>query len=247
MYPYIYCFGTMVSSFNLMVGIGFITAILALECCEKQLSVLEKSNLLECVGLAIPFSFIGAMFFDKLMHYKGKEFWKYLFTYTGMSFAGGILAATIAVTFFYKLVFGNMEYFSKHLNILAGYVPLGHAFGRIGCFMGGCCYGKPTKYWCGFLYPKQSLAYVQYGNSRIIPVPLIESVFLFCLYFMMRRSKNRVRVYILSYAVVRFFLEYLRGDDRGSFLIKYLSPTQWICMGVVLIYGIKFLQKKFFL
>jgi len=241
MYPYIDCLGVTVSSFNLMVGMGLITAILAFECCEKQLSVLEKSNLLECVGLAIPFSFLGAMLFDKLMHYKGMEFWKYLFTYTGMSFAGGILVAAIAVTFFYKLVFGNMEYFLEHLNIIVLYVPLGHAFGRIGCFMGGCCYGKPTKYWWGFPYPEQSLAYARYGDSRIIPVPLIESVFLFFLYFMMRKSKNRVKLYILSYAIVRFLLEYLRGDDRGSFLIESISPTQWSCMGVVLIYGIKFL------
>ena len=94
-------------------------------------------------------------------------------------------------------------------------VALGHAIGRIGCFLNGCCYGKPTTAWWGVAFPGHI--------DRVIPTQLIESAGLF-LYFLGLRRLQRVAVlqrpgtvfwaYALAYGILRFLVEFARGDQQ---------------------------------
>ena len=104
-----------------------------------------------------------------------------------------------------------------------------HAFGRIGCFFAGCCYGKISTWGV----PMQN----EPGILRI-PVQLIESFTLFLLFGYLissekRRKNNLFKRYIICYATCRFLLEFLRGDViRGRCLL--FSTSQWISLLIFL-------------
>ena len=101
-----------------------------------------------------------------------------------------------------------------------------NGFGRIGCLMGGCCYG--IKY-------DGPLHIVMSDNIARFPVQLVETLLLFMLaaflIFKKTHSKNSSTIiyYLTIYPSMRFLLEFLRGDRiRGIFL--GLSTSQWISL-----------------
>ncbi len=91
-------------------------------------------------------------------------------------------------------------------------LPLGHAFGRIGCFLNGCCGGAlashPSGLTCGLShYPVQ--LYEAFFNL---------SLYAFLTWFYLNRRKDRkgpvLALYLVIYPIIRFLLEFIRGDDR---------------------------------
>lgn len=110
---------------------------------------------------------------------------------------------------------------------------LAHAIGRIGCFMAGCCHGRPTSEEWG-VYFRSPFVALEYRVRPCIPVQLYESACLFLLFlvlFRMRRLQTKpgliLATYAASYSIIRFILEYFRGDsERGIYF--GLSTSQWI-------------------
>ena len=123
-------------------------------------------------------------------------------------------------------------------NLFVPSFILFHAFGRIGCFLAGCCYGVE----CPFGFEMLTSP----GVIRF-PVQLAESVcdILILVAILIIEKKKGIqtdllRIYMVSYAVCRFLLEFLRGDEiRGHFLC--FSTSQWIALGVLAFYSVKFL------
>jgi phosphatidylglycerol---prolipoprotein diacylglyceryl transferase len=132
----------------------------------------------------------------------------------GLVYYGGFVGAVLAVI----LVAGIRRIPLWRLADLAiGPVPLGHALGRVGCLLNGCCYGAVTDGWWA----------VPLGEVRRYPVPLMEATLNLALYIVLlhfARTKHRegrvFALYLLIYPPIRFGLEYLRGDERlqGMFL-----------------------------
>ncbi len=145
----------------------------------------------------------------------------------GLVFYGGFIGAAL---FFYLYV----KYYKLEFTQFS-FVPIilsfGHALGRFGCFLAGCCYGDHCDLpWAVYLH----------GDSRH-PVQLYESLGLFLLsgilYRLYKNNKSSfiIWTYILSYAVLRFALEFFRGDElRGKFAL--FSTSQWISLSIVLIF-----------
>ena len=122
-------------------------------------------------------------------------------------------------------------------------ITIGHAFGRIGCFLAGCCYGKPTDSWIGVKFP--------FLAERVIPTQLIESIFLFLLTAVLLvlifvfKFKYTFIVYLGSYSIFRFIIEFFRGDERGQFL-GIFSPSQvWSIFIWIIIVPFFIVLKKF--
>lgn len=126
------------------------------------------------------------------------------------------------------------------LDIYAAVLPLGHAIGRIGCFLGGCCYG------IAYDGPLSHVYETPTGTAPVgvalFPVQLLEALCLLILFgtqiLLLFKSKDKKRVlvynYIFSYSVIRFALEFLRGDsERGALFI--FSTSQWISLSVSII------------
>lgn len=105
--------------------------------------------------------YLGARFFDDLFHYLNGEPWGK----GGITFLGGCLSALIVfgLLFFFFLKQHRMIFF-KVINIVVAAICLGHAFGRIGCFCAGCCYGAVTESPIGVQFPGEGYKY--YGNGK---------------------------------------------------------------------------------
>ena len=154
---------------------------------------------------------------------------------SGFVFYGGLIGGAIGV--FAALKIQKKDFF-KIVDIYAVALPLGHAFGRIGCFFSGCCYGMPYDGWLSFTYTTALDASTPIGIP-LLPVQLIEAGVLFALFatlliVYLKAPKHKglcSLVYAYGYAIIRFTLEFFRYDaERGGFL--GLSTSQWISVAI---------------
>ncbi len=133
---------------------------------------------------------------------------------------------------------------------MAGFVvPVGLAFGRMGCLLAGCCFGTRTESPLGLVFPRNSpaselqykageLASLHQPSWPVHPTQLYESaaslaIAAFCLLYVHPRKRYDGQVFlafVVLYAAARFFLEILRRDDRGGLL--GLSTSQLIGLGL---------------
>ena len=165
----------------------------------------------------------------------------------GIAWLGGVLGAFPIMIF---LIFRFCKEISssciEYFNLLIPGITLAHGFGRIGCFLAGCCYGKVTDSFLGISFPEGSNAAEVYpspngGSLPVIPTQLYEAVFELILFIAMmllykKLKKHFVELYCFTYGVFRFILEFWRGDDRGETGL-FLSPSQLMSI-VLIVYGI---------
>ncbi len=153
----------------------------------------------------------------------------------GIVFYGGLLGGVAGAWWYSKRAHFSL---CEYLDVVAPAIPLFHTFGRIGCFASGCCYGIECEW--GF-YHSHALVSLANGVKRF-PVQLLEAglnlllsvviYVLFCYFWQKWRAGSFIRIYFASYALIRFFDEFLRGDTyRGIWL--GLSTSQWISLGII--------------
>jgi len=169
----------------------------------------------------------------------------------GLVYYGGFIGALIP---YVGYTLYSRKNFFELADISAAVLPLGQAFGRVGCFMHGCCWGKCTDSWLGVSFPHRSPVWSEHLNNGlishtaakslpVIPTQLIESAatlalfgVLFWLYPKHYQRRGLIGgLYLVGYAVLRFFIEYLRGDPRGA--VGVFSTSQMISLAVF-VFGI---------
>lgn len=172
----------------------------------------------------------------------------------GLILSGGLVYYGGALAFFGALRLGCRLWRLPPwplLDAVCRYVPLGHAFGRLGCFFGGCCFGAVTNGPLGVRFPAGSPAFLQHKAQGLLPPGAVASLpvhptqlyealgnlVLFGLLALVSRRPGGLppgrltTLYLLGYAVLRFTVEFWRGDDiRG--LYGPLSTSQYIAMSV---------------
>lgn len=207
-----------------------------------------------CAVAAILFGYGSAVLFQAVYDFTETGVFR-LNAETGATFLGGLAGgAAVFILLWFTLVrkiCGKeaIERFREVLGIGACSVAIAHAIGRIGCLMAGCCHGAVTDSWIGMWQPG-----ADHGRgARVIPTQLLESIFLFELFFFLTyalfRSKvNGIAVYMTAYGFFRFVIEFVRADDRGASFIGFLSPSQvwsvllFVAGAALLLYG--FLRQK---
>jgi len=167
----------------------------------------------------------------------------------GLVFYGGFIGAVAAIVgwSWHKrwplLTIGDM---------MAPALPLGHALGRIGCLLNGCCFGRPWAGAFGVVYPgmtadgalngplyvQRQLQWVQPGSSTCVPVFPIQAVdaaanVVLCLVLLAAGRRPGWRgqlfpLYLLGYTLLRFCVEFGRGDHL--YRAGGLSSAQWLCL-----------------
>ena len=154
---------------------------------------------------------------------------------TGFVFYGGILLGLPGL-FIAKSI--TKKPIMAYLPIFACITPIIHGFGRLGCLCAGCCYGIPYEGFCAVHY-HNPISTVQ-SEIGIFPVQLLEALLLLILGMIlvllrlkMQKSLHKdiffIFAYLVPYAVIRFFLEFLRGDSgRGQVFI--FSTSQFISL-----------------
>lgn len=158
---------------------------------------------------------------------------------------GGIIAGVCSAIFYCrrkKLVF--LEYF----DLLSPSIAVAQGFGRIGCFLAGCCYGRETDSFLGVIFPEGSFAP---SGIKLLPTQLFSSAGDFLIMFILlaysrhsRRTGNVGALYLLLYGIGRFFLEFFRSDSRGT--VGMLSTSQFISIGIVLSALLLFFRHRLF-
>ena len=151
----------------------------------------------------------------------------------GFTFTGWLLGV---LTFLF--IYGRFTSFGWFFlfNMFSPIIALAQGIGRIGCFLGGCCYGRACSW--GVCYPKGSMAYERLGEVTVFPVQLIEAILLIILFAVCLKVVFHYRacVYLIGVSIVRFNLEFFRGDMRGSiFGYDYITPQQWMSVVFALI------------
>jgi len=141
---------------------------------------------------------------------------------SGGTFYGGIVfGLPFAVWYAYRKKLPLL----KISDIIAPYIALGHSLGRLGCFSAGCCYGRATNSFLGVMF-KNPIAHENTGvplYTKIYPTQLMESILNFLnfivllIFYRKKKYDGTVLIlYVMNYAVIRFFMEFFRGDiDRG--------------------------------
>lgn len=167
------------------------------------------------------------------------------FVFGGWVFYGGLLGAIAGVIIYCKKFQLN---YIEFLDAAAPAVPLFHIFGRIGCFFAGCCYGKEYDGPFSVTYPRNHFTEKMAEVERV-PVPIMEAmgnlILFVIVYTAIKKGQKNGRpmgIYLLGYSVMRFLLEFLRGDSYRGVLLN-LSTSQWISLGLLPV-GIWLLVKK---
>lgn len=147
------------------------------------------------------------------------------FWHGGLAFYGGLLfAAPVGLWYAHRKKLGVW----RVADLTAPFIALGLFFGRLGCFLNGCCFGKQTDLPWAVTFPQRGTP------PNVHPAQLYESfgalVLFGLLYFVVRPRKSRhgeVFAWLLiTYGLLRFGLEFLRADERGSLWL--LSTSQWL-------------------
>ena len=244
--------GISVYSYGLCMAIGFLAAWqVAIWLCKR--AGRNADQLTSIITWLMLTAITGARTAYVIEHWKA-EFASYplsilFLNQGGLMFYGGFIGASVFVTLYVIIKRINLFEIS---DILLSVLPLGHAFGRIGCFLHGCCFGKVTDSPCGVCFPPMSPAWYEHTQAGlitedalkslpVIPTQLIESAANFLLFFAMLAIFNRnyekkglsSGVYLISYAIIRFAGEYLRGDPRAA--VGPLSISQTISVGLILL------------
>ena len=181
------------------------------------------------------------------------------FKITGrMTFIGGLIGGIVSYLAIYLIYvylinpkLKEKNFFKSDMNKGAWYgvrfipasITVAHAFGRLGCLFAGCCHGKITDAWYGIYN-------VEVG-AKTVPIQLFESIFLFVLtaamivLFFKFHFKYNLSVYLVSYGIWRFVIEFFRADFRGNF-IGGISPSQfWSIVMVLAGVAFFFIYRKF--
>lgn len=238
-----------IPTFGCMIAIGVLFLIFLLFYYLRKYKVPEsKIDTIFIIGAISGMLFaLGAYFFDALWH--GIEIAKtdgtpFQFDFGGITFSGGLFSGILSFFTIYLIVMKHeRQNVFFYFDIFAIGICVAHAFGRFGCFFGGCCYGKVVESgtFLSMLYPTDD------GWLTVYPTQLFESFFLFFLLAILVfvAKKNRTAVYLIGYNVFRFLLEYLRGDDRGASPFGALSPSQLMSI-IMFVWGViaLFFRKK---
>lgn len=196
-----------------------------------------------CVGLG---ALIGAKILWMLVA-KDKIQWnrilemEYLSTLMsgGFVFFGGIFGGFLGLYFAYKR-FGIPA--GRYASAGIPCIPIAHAFGRLGCSAVGCCYGIKYNGPGAIVYHYSRIAP---NNVSLFPVQKVEAAAEFgialCLMTFLsncgqerRENGSSVLLYLFVYSMLRFGLEYFRGDDLERGKLFGLFTSQWISVGIVM-------------
>lgn len=251
MYPYIDFLGHSIPAYGLCMCFAFfICGFFVLRKAERLGLLFEDTLILIAVSIGAGL-LSGALLYIAVT-YRIKELLVMIsngdFSFlknVGLVFYGGLIGGVLGGLICSKLL--NINIVSLERCVVP-YVPIGHAIGRIGCLLAGCCYGFPYD----GVFAVRSV--FSPGSNTYFPVQIVEAFFdvliaVFLLFYTKKeRSKYNVLFsYLCLYSILRFCLEFLRGDEiRGSVL--FFSTSQWISVLIfvfcILVMGLRYIKNK---
>ncbi len=238
-FPLFRIFGQPVYMYGIMIAVGILGVFLVLYLYGRHLGVsMEFLDFSFYTGVgAIVAGFGAAALFQATYNYIEHPELGFRLG-SGITVIGGLIggiAFFVGVYWLYRLYHHLKKtepkgYILQILSIAACCICIAQAFGRVGCFFGGCCYGVETDCFLGVKFPLL--------DAPVHPTQLYEAAFFFILFgilsFLTLRYKYRysMSIYLVAYGIFRFLIEFVRNDDRGAF-VGGISPSQFWSIGFV--------------
>lgn len=238
MYPYFEIFGKQFSSYGVLAVVGGIACLIYTLIRAKQ-KKLNINDLLYYLTFAFCFLFIGAVVLHQVLEiiknyktipYLFKDIMYFLKHWNiGLVFYGGLYGALLGCAAYTKVFKQDTREIFMYISPV---IPLFHIFGRVGCFLVGCCHGMESEQF-GIAYTE---AIGAENGIPYIPIQLYEAIgdlviFIILLInqFKVKKYYQPIGIYLTLYGILRFVLEFFRGDEvRGIF--GFLSTSQWISL-----------------
>lgn len=256
MFPYFVLFGKQISMYTVMALIGgFLSGFIACKLVKKRGQ--NDNNmivllLIAAIGVIVGGHILyGITNINKLylfiIHIGNTPDIKTFFLaladiFGGSVFYGGLIGGIVAAFIYIKKKKLPIDVFADIATII---IPLFHFFGRIGCFLVGCCYGVESH--IGFTYNHSIVESANHVNR--FPIQLVEATYnlglFFLLFYIYKKNKFKGKLlglYLILYPIARFIFEFFRGDEYRGFLFG-LSTSQIISI-LLLFVGIFILFRK---
>ena len=223
-----------IHGYGLMIGLGFLAAVL-IGCYRAKLQGLSSDLFSSMAIYVLIFGFLGGKLLFIIVEFK-----KFLenplgaLGSSGFVVYGGIITGLLAIYFFCKIKKVSV---ASYADLIAPSIAINQGFGRIGCFMAGCCYGKETDSPIGVIFPEGCLAP---AGIKLIPTQLISAIGMLLvgvlLILIARKTKYKgviTGLYLLMYSIGRFIIEFFRNDYRGT--VGFLSTSQFISIFILVL------------
>ena len=252
-------FGASIDIYSICFIVGVIACLIYTVIAMKKCGYSRTaSNTVIFIGiLAIIIGLLTAVLFQAFYDYLANPSAGFKFD-GGMTFLGGLIGGVVSfIAIYFIFVYGinphlkENSVFKVNMNKGIWYlvriapmsITIAHAFGRIGCLFAGCCHGHVTTEWYGI--------WNESVGAKTVPIPLYESIFLFILSAILIillfkfHSKDTMAIYLVSYGIWRFVIEFFRDDYRGN-LIPGITPSQFWSIVMVIAGIVVFFIYRYF-
>ena len=247
MYPYINIFDRQIGTYGLCMVLGFfLVGFLSLRrgkprgFCVEDLMIVA-ATVFGCAVLVGGLMYVFVTYsFDQIMAFIRQG--NFSFLTSGIVFYGGLIGGILGALLGVRIAKTDMRLVE---HSIVPFIPLGHAIGRIGCVMAGCCYGFEYDGPFALHYPHAiTNASPDKGYFPVQPLEsLINVAICFALLGVAKKVKYKFGLlawYLTFYAISRFGLEMLRGDAiRGVW--NGFSTSQYISMALLALCGLRLL------
>lgn len=250
MYPYISVFGRQIGTYGLCMAAAVLLAAF-LACLRAKKRGVQFEDVIIVGAAALGFALVGGGLLYIFVTYSLQEIFAMIkagqfgFLGGGIVFYGGLIGGIVGA--FVGVRIAKCK-FSDIESCVVPFIPLGHAIGRVGCLMAGCCHGFAYDGPLAIHYPHSIMGLSP--HQGYFPTPILESVLNLGIFaYLLHCSKKQSRKfellirYLGCYGILRFLLEFFRGDSvRGALWV--FSTSQWISLGILAVVGIYLLIAK---
>lgn len=215
-----------IRSYGLMLALAFlIGTLIALR--EATRLRLDEDRVVNVILVVLVASVLGARALYVLEHVgEFKRQWTGVLAIWqgGLTLYGGVVAGTVGGLWAARR-FGLPMW--TLADSLTPSFALGMAFGRVGCFLNGCCYGRPTAMPWGVRFPPDSFAALEFGDTPVHPSQLYFAAAGLALFIAAWIARTRVRVpgtlfwaFLLAFALLRIPLDMTRAYESGAVIVR---------------------------
>lgn len=218
-----------IHGYGLMIGLGVMAALLLGDYRAKKFG-LNGDHIYGMTFSAVILGFVAARILFIITEWENflQNPMQYL-SGAGFVVYGGIIGGFLTIYGFCKIKKIDML---SYLDLMIPSVALAQGFGRIGCFLAGCCYGRETDSVLGVVFTNSDFAP---NGVKVLPTQLFMAggdlllMVVLLWYAAKRPMRGRTSMlYLILYSIGRFAIEFLRNDDRGT--VGVLSTSQFIAI-----------------
>ena len=217
-------------SYGLSIAIGVLFALFLMKRQALKEGSFGAETVFDMISTVLIWGFAGARLFyvaQNLPYYWNEPLKVFAVWEGGLIFYGGAIAA---VAGFWFLTRRQKLSFWRSLDLIIPYGVLTHAFGRIGCFLNGCCYGKACNFPWAVKFPDVA--------QPVHPTQLYEALYDLALFFFLIHKRKKPHfdgpislLYFLLYGMGRYLIEFLR---EPGWTVLGLTSNQWLSGAIII-------------